>query len=117
MVGLLRRAALAVDRRGGHVVGQAGQQPRRPRHVEALLAGLGHASADDLLDRRRVDARPLDDLDLRRAQEVGRPQAREPPVALPDRGADRLDDYRLRHDGRPPPATPGPRPAARMGEI
>ena len=99
VVGLLRGPALAVDGRGRDLIGHPAQQPGRPGHVEPLLAGLGHAPADHLLDRRRVDARPLDDLDLGRTEDVGGPEAREPPVALPDGGADRLDDYRLRHDG------------------
>ena len=51
VVRLLRRPALAVDRRARHLVRQALEEPRRPRHVEALLAGLGDAP-------RRRPARP-----------------------------------------------------------
>ncbi len=50
VVGLLGRTALAVDGGGGHLVGQALVQPRRPGHIGGLLPGLGHAAADDLLD-------------------------------------------------------------------
>jgi len=101
VIGLLRRTALAVDRRRSHVIRETRQQPRRARHVETLLAGLGHAPADDLPDRRGIDAGPLDDLHLSRAQNVRRPEPGEPTVALPDGGAHCLDDYRLRHDRRP----------------
>ena len=50
VVGLLGRAALAVDRGGRHLVGQALAQPGRAGDVGGLLAGLGDATADDLLD-------------------------------------------------------------------
>ena len=41
---------------------QAGGQPRRAGDVEALLADLAHAAADDLADLGRVDAGALDEL-------------------------------------------------------
>ncbi len=47
---LLRAAALAVDGGGAGGLGQPGVQPRLPGDVPALLAELGHAAADDLLD-------------------------------------------------------------------
>ena len=50
--GLLRRAALRVDRGGGHRQGQAGGQPRGAGDVEGLLADLADAAADDLADLR-----------------------------------------------------------------
>ena len=60
-----RRAALAVDGGGGHLVRQPGRQPRGARDVAGLLAGLGDAAADDLTDGRRIDAGPLQHADLR----------------------------------------------------
>ena len=95
VVGLLRRAALRVDRAARrrvreHVV--PGRQPRVAGDVASLLARLGHAAADDLLDRAGVDPRPLDDLDQGVTEDLGRLQLRQPAVALADRCADGLDD-------------------------
>ena len=110
VVGLLRRAALRVDRaaRGRvreHVV--PGRQPRVARDVAPLLPRLGHAAADDLLDRAGVDARPLDDLDQGVTEDLGRLQLRQPAVALADRGADGFDD-----DWRAHAVPPGERASA-----
>ena len=58
--GLLGRAALAVDRRGGHALGQPGGDPAVAGDVGALLAHLAHASADDVVDALGVDAGPLE---------------------------------------------------------
>ena len=98
MVGLLGRAALAVDRRGGRRVGQALAQPRVAGDVRALLAGLRDAAADDLVDLGRVDAGPLDQLGLHGAEDLGRVQPRQPPVAAPDGGPHCFDDdgFRVR---------------------
>ncbi len=77
VVGLLRGAALAVDGGGRHFVGQAIEQPSGAGDVEALLAGLGHTAAHDLLDQAGIDAGALDHLDLGGAQNVGGPQSRQ----------------------------------------
>ena len=55
--GLLARAALGVDRGGAGALGEPGVQPGAADHVVGLLAGLGDAAADDLLDQRRGRAR------------------------------------------------------------
>ena len=97
VVGLLRRAALAVDGGGRHLVGHARAEPCVAGDVRRLLSRLGDAPAHDLLDLGRVDARALHDLDLGRRQQLGRVQARQPPVAPADRRAHRLHDHRLGH--------------------
>ena len=97
VVGLLGRAALAVDRRRRHLVGEPLLEPRRPGDVGGLLAGLGDAAADDLLHRRRVDAGPLDQFDLGGTEEGGGVGTREPAVPLADGRAHRLDDHCLSH--------------------
>ena len=61
-------------------------------------AWVTHA-AHDLLDLSGVDTRTLDELDLDVPEQLRRVEARHPPVALPDRGADCFDDHRLGHDG------------------
>ena len=101
VVGLLGRAALAVDRGGGDLVGQALAQPGRAGHVGSLLPGLGHASADDLLDVARIDPGPLDQLDLGVAEQLGGVESGQPAVALADRSADCFDDHWLGHAGSP----------------
>lgn len=60
VVGLLGAAALAVDGGGTDLLGQAGGQPRHPGDVVRLLAVLGDAATDDLLDLIGVDAGLLD---------------------------------------------------------
>jgi hypothetical protein len=62
------------------------------RDVRALLPSLGDAAADDLFDEHRVDARALDDLQLRVTKGLGRLEAGQPPVALADRSAHGFDD-------------------------
>ena len=56
VVGLLRRPTLTVDGGRGDLVRERLGQPRRARDVARLLAGLGDTPADDLTDRRRIDA-------------------------------------------------------------
>ena len=51
MGGLLGRGALGVDHGGRGGVGKAGMHPGAAHHVVRLLAGLGHAATDDLVDR------------------------------------------------------------------
>lgn len=49
---------LAVDGGGTDLLGQSGRQPGRPGDVVGLLAVLGDAAADGLLDERGVDLKP-----------------------------------------------------------
>ncbi len=100
MVGLLGAAALAVDGGGADMLGQARGQPADPGDVVGLLAVLGDAAADELLDVAGVDAGLLDDGLLDRAQEFGGVQSGQPTVALADRAAGGFDDDRITHDVR-----------------
>ncbi len=96
VVGLLGRAALAVDGGGGDLEGQAGQ-PGGAGHVGGLLARLGDAAADDLAHVAGVDAGALDELDLGGGWRLGGMEDRQPPVALADRRPDSFDDHWLGH--------------------
>ena len=87
MIGLLRRAALAVDGGGGDLVGKALAEPGRASDVERLLTRLRDASPEDLLDLRGVDPGPLDQLDLGGAEQLGGVHTRQRPVALADAGS------------------------------
>ena len=93
--GLLGRAALAVDRRGGGLDRQPGLQPGVAADVEHLLAVLLDAAGDHVLDLGGVDAGALDDLGVGLAEQLVR--VRVLVVALlrmpaPDRGPNSLDD-------------------------
>jgi hypothetical protein len=54
--GLLRRAALPVDRHADDVFRPPGGEGGVAADVRGLLAGLRHGAPDDVLDQRRVDA-------------------------------------------------------------
>src|SRR5262249_10191277 len=69
---LLRRPALRVDRGGTDTDREPGREPSGPRDVERLLAGLGHASGDDLPDLGGIDARTVDEGVLHGGEEIGR---------------------------------------------
>ena len=101
VVGLLGRAALAVDGGGRHLVGKALAQPRGAGHVGGLLPRLGHATSHDLLDVAGVDPGPLDQFDLGIAEELGGVEPGHPSVPLPDRSTHCFDDHWLGH-GRSP---------------
>ena len=94
--GLLARPALRVDRRGRRRQRQPGRQPGGAGDVEALLADLADAAADDLADLGRVDAGALDDRLLDDAEQLGRMDAREAATTATDRRANGIDD----DDGR-----------------
>ena len=83
VVGLLGRPALAVDGRGGDLVGQARAEPRGAGDVGGLLARLGDAAADDLLDLGRpMPARSTTSTWVG-AEQLGGMQSRQPPLRLP----------------------------------
>ena len=56
--------------------GRPGVQPRGPGDVVRLLARLRHAAARDLLDRRGLEAGPVEQRGLRGAEDLGGVQAR-----------------------------------------
>jgi len=60
--GLLRGAALAVDRGGRRLDGEPGLEPCVATDVVPLLAELLDAAGDDVLDRCGGDPGALDDL-------------------------------------------------------
>ena len=99
--GLLRRTALTVDRGGRNRLGPTGGEHGRTTHVEGLLADLGDATHDDVVDQRRVEvvARGdgLEDL----GREVHGVPATELSVALATGGTNCIDDYGRDH-GNPP---------------
>ena len=97
VVRLLRRAALASRRSSPRLEREARAQPGVAGDVRGLLAGLGHAAADDLLDLVGVDAGALDDLGLGGGEQLGRVQAGELAVALADRRTDGFDDHGIGH--------------------
>ena len=72
MHGLLRRAALTIDRRAGHLVGVARAEPRRARDVAGLGADRVDAAEHHVVDGPGVEARALDErLDDVRAEVCG----------------------------------------------
>ena len=95
--GLLRRAALAVDRRGRHCLGQSGRDPAVAGEVRALLAHLAHAPADDVVDALGVHARPLDQRGEGETQEVRRVPVGEGAAPLAERRPHDVDDDGLSH--------------------
>ena len=94
--GLLGRAALGVDGRGGRLDREALLQPRVAADVEGLLAVLLDAPGDDGLHLAGVDAAALDDLRVAGAEKVvgmGVLVITLLAVPAPDRSADCFDDY------------------------
>ena len=81
---LLRRAALPVDRRPGHVLGQTRHQPAGARDVAGERTDRVDRAKDHVLDRRGVDAAALNER-LEREARQGRPgeRAASPPFFFP----------------------------------
>ena len=94
---LLAGAALGVDRGRAGGLGEPGVQPGAADHVVGLLAGLGDAAADDLLDQLGVDAGALEHLALDEPEQLARVDAGEAAVALAEGGADSVDDHGVSH--------------------
>jgi len=104
VVGLLARAALRIHRRAAGAPALVAVEPGDARDVVRLLASLGHAAADHLLDLGRVDARPLDHRVLHLAEQrpgVEPGQLADAGLAARDRGADGFDDHGFAHWGSP----------------
>ncbi len=94
MHGLLRRAALPVDRHTGDVIGQTGDEPGRTRDVAGLGADRVAAPHDDVVDGAGVDTGAIHQGAQDVATEVGRVHAGERAATLADRRADGVDDVR-----------------------
>ena len=99
MNGLLRRSALPVDRRSRHLVGHPGDEPACARDVAGLRTDGVDAAEDHVVDRRGIDVDTIEQRADGMRAEIGRVDVRERPVALPDRGAHRIDDVGLVHLG------------------
>ncbi len=97
MQGLLRGAALAVDRHTGHLFGQSGGQPAGAGDVPGLRADGVEAAEDDVLDGGRVDTGALHQRGQRVRAEVGRVDGGQSAATPSDRGAHRFDDVGLGH--------------------
>jgi hypothetical protein len=93
--GLLAGAAGTVDRRAGDRLRPAGREHGVPPDVARLVTDLAHASPDHVVDDRRVDPGPRRERGQHVGGQVHRVRLRQRPAALPDGGADRLDDDRL----------------------
>jgi len=95
--GLLAGPALRVDRGRTGVLGEPGMQPGPAHHVVGLLARLGDAPADDLLDQLGVDPGAREHLTLRKAEQYGGVHACQPALALAEGRADGVDDHWSAH--------------------
>jgi len=94
---LLGGAALAVDCRTGHVIGQTRGQPGGSGDVAGLPADRVDAPEDHVLDRARVHPGAFHQrLEAVRPQ-VGGVDRREAPAPSPHRGANCVDDVGLGH--------------------
>ena len=83
MVRLLRGAALGVDRGRAGLPRQPAAEPGGAGDAVGLLAGLGDAAADDLLDKQRVDAGALENGRLRGPRISAACSADSQPFRLP----------------------------------
>ena len=98
---LLRRPALTVDGGGRHPPRETRRDPGVARDVGALLAPLGDAPTDDIVDDRGVDIVALEQVLQRVAEQVGRVPVGQRALALSERSADRVDDDGFANLGHP----------------
>ena len=94
---LLGGSALAVDGGADDFFGKTRCQSGVAGDVEALLAGLGDAAHDHVLDEARVDSGPVDQRLERDRGKVDGMDVLELPVALGNRRPDRINDYSIDH--------------------
>ena len=111
--GLLRRAALAVDRGAGYRFRPAGSEDRVAGHVGGLLPHLHDAAHDDIVNSCRIDPRSF----LQRNEHLGREIDRVPvlqsSVSSAERRAYRFDDHGFGHG----PCLPTTACASQRGRI
>ena len=101
--GLLGGAALPVHRGGRDRFGKAGGKDGPPRGVDRLLADLGHASADHVIDRAGIDTGAVDQAAQRVREQVDGVHGgkRAAGLALADRSSDCVDDDCVAHEVSP----------------
>jgi hypothetical protein len=73
--------------------GRSSRQPGRTADVEGLLADLADAAGDDLADLGGIDPVAVDDRPLHAGEGLGGVKGGQSTVALPDRGAEGIDDH------------------------
>ena len=94
---LLRRAALTVDRRSGHRVGEARGERGVAPDVQGLVAHLHDAAHDHVVDQRGIEIVAVDQCTQRVGGEVDGMPAREHAVAATERRPDGVDDHCVSH--------------------
>ena len=92
---LLRRSALAVDRRAGDLLRHPGREPRGARDVAGLGTDGVDASEEHVVDRERIDLVAVEQRADHVGAEVGRVHRAEAAAAPADRRAHRVDEVRL----------------------
>jgi hypothetical protein len=91
--GLLARSALAVDRRAGHRLGEAGGEHGVAGDVRGLLTDLHHAAHHDVVDLAgSMPVRSTSARNVSAARSTGC-QSFNLPVAPAERRADGVDDH------------------------
>ena len=101
--GLLAGAALAVQCRAGHGLGEPGAEHGVAADVAGLFPHLLGTPGDDVLDQGRVDSGPLDEGTQLAGQQITRVDGgqRTSLLALADRGSHGVDDDGVLHSGSP----------------
>ena len=97
---LLGRSALAVDGGRRHLPREARSDPRVAGDVASLLARLGDAAADDVVDPFGVDAGALEQALQGEAEQVGGVPRAQRPLALAEGRTDDIDDDGFSRIGR-----------------
>ncbi len=89
---LLGRTALAIDGGSWYRLGPTGRENRIASDVEGLLADLGYAAHDDVINEGGVEIVALGECAKRLGREIDRVPVLEFSVALTSGGAQRIDD-------------------------
>ena len=82
---LLRGSALRVDRGAARFQRKARMHPGRTHDVSELLTERRHTAADDLVDRVRIHAHPIQHAPLRITQQFRRVDSGQPTLTLAER--------------------------------
>jgi hypothetical protein len=95
MNGLLRRAALPVNRDTRDGIRQTGGEPAGASDVSGLRADRVDTTEDDVFDRHRVDAGTLDQPAEHMSTKISGMSGGQAAAALSDSGAYGIDDVGL----------------------